>query len=67
MANSCWMRKETGVWTHESSVCPVISLADSEAVTPKVLVEPNGRTVIVWAQQVAGTSCIFKSDYKDGV
>jgi hypothetical protein len=59
--------KRNGVWTHESSICPVISLSETEAITPKVLVEPNGRTVIVWAQKVEGVSCIFKSDYKEGV
>ncbi|HEY9159610.1 MAG TPA: hypothetical protein VIS94_00795 [Desulfomonilia bacterium] len=59
--------KRNGVWTHESSVCPILSLSGTEAVTPKVFVEPSGRTVIVWAQKVDGVSCIFKSDYKDGV
>jgi hypothetical protein len=58
--------KRGGVWSHASSAIKTVSLPGAEVASPKVWMEPDGRTVVVWAQKVEDAWCIFKSDYRGG-
>ena len=56
-----------GVWTHPGALSDNISPDGQPALDPKVAMDNNGNTIIVWEQSDGSKSQIFKSEYRGGV